>query len=1265
MTVFESTAADIARLSPKDLGQLVRRLCEAELAALGYPRSAVTAGGHPLAADGGVDVRVEVQPAEFHSDFLPAPLVLFQVKQESRAFGPARIRKEIAPRGSFRPALGEAARRGGAYIIVSGKETLTDLTLNVRRQAMRDVLTAHDVSGLHVDFHDGARVARWVDCYPAVALWLRDRLGTPVFGWRPFGSWSWPEGVDDDEYIPDEKARLSLSTKGKHDALPIIAGIEAIRASIALPGGIVRIVGLSGTGKTRLAQALFDERVGANALPREVALYTDAGTGPQPSAREMLARLIAEQRRHVLVIDNAGADLHRDLADQLRRDAGQISLLTIEFDITADEPEATDVFQLDVASDGVIRNLLECRESSVSATDRETIVRLSDGNACIALALARAVHGTGSFAGLNDRQVFERLFWQRDSRDDALLHAAKVCSLVYSFDGETREGIGAELPALAELAGQTFDELYRHAATLLRRGLMQRRGRWRAVLPQALSLRLAAWALEELHPDLLCLSFGQRAPKRLLRSFARQLGFLHTSATARAISGRWLRPDGLVVQACLRDEPMAFEILAHLAPVDPAAALRAIECLVERAIADNSPPSWFVERGRLVTLLRHLAYMTEMFPRAVQALARIALTERESDTSRIATDAFCSLFRRRFSGTCAQPEQRSEVLNFLIRSDHPASVRLGVAGIIAMLDFGPLTSSFDPAFGAHRRDHGYGPRTHDEFVRWCRVGLGLVREAARKGCEQAAALGQSVATTMRRFAALPTLHADFRETAESIGGSAVARSAWLNLCRSRADEQAGGANAQRAILSELEGLLRPVALIDRIRAFVGCYSDVISFVLMPDDADDDWGLRLARVETEMRSLGNALASDDEALRILARELVTGTLPQAVPLGVGLAEGTWEFSRRWDQFCAAFSRAPASERNPSILAGFLKGASRRDPHWVERALDDASNDPTLVGVFVFLQIQVLSCAGALRRLQEALLSSQVPASELPRLVYAGLHRAFDDDQLASIIDVLLTRPDGSPTALGIVEMRLLEQGRDPPVGRLIEASCQALMRYDFGTESSSIGVTASRVATMVLESGRTDVAAALCRNFIAWARGNSTWMFARNDILEAVFRHAPKAALTELLLRSAEGCTLLAVAKGSDSWTPVVALPVEAGLGWAAQEPSRFATLAQVVPLFLVDGLEKASGLNPLAVGLIRSAPNKHEILNAFLGDLHISGGLVNEVPLEIARRRDLLRSLADGKDAVVADWLREADRTLESQVAHWTDWAHERDERFE
>ena len=68
----------------------------------------------------------------------------------------------------------------------------------------------------------------------------------------------------------------------------------------------------------------------------------------------------------------------------------------------------------------------------------------------------------------------------------------KACSLVYSFNGEDVHG---ELERLAALAVVSPNLLYRHVVTLESRGLVQRRDVWRAVLPPAISNRLAADAL--------------------------------------------------------------------------------------------------------------------------------------------------------------------------------------------------------------------------------------------------------------------------------------------------------------------------------------------------------------------------------------------------------------------------------------------------------------------------------------------------------------------------------------------------------------------------------------------------------------------------------------------------------------------------------------------------------------------------------------------------------------------------------------------------
>jgi len=69
---------------------------------------------------------------------------------------------------------------------------------------------------------------------------------------------------------------------------------------------------------------------------------------------------------------------------------------------------------------------------------------------------------------------------------------------VYSFEGETIADDDAELPILASLARRSPDEVFQALAELKRRVLLQHRGPWRAVLPQAIANRLAATALENI-----------------------------------------------------------------------------------------------------------------------------------------------------------------------------------------------------------------------------------------------------------------------------------------------------------------------------------------------------------------------------------------------------------------------------------------------------------------------------------------------------------------------------------------------------------------------------------------------------------------------------------------------------------------------------------------------------------------------------------------------------------------------------------------------
>ena len=56
MSPLDLTPQDLLKLSDAELREMIRRLCEAELASQNLPTSAVLAGGAQEAVDGGLDV---------------------------------------------------------------------------------------------------------------------------------------------------------------------------------------------------------------------------------------------------------------------------------------------------------------------------------------------------------------------------------------------------------------------------------------------------------------------------------------------------------------------------------------------------------------------------------------------------------------------------------------------------------------------------------------------------------------------------------------------------------------------------------------------------------------------------------------------------------------------------------------------------------------------------------------------------------------------------------------------------------------------------------------------------------------------------------------------------------------------------------------------------------------------------------------------------------------------------------------------------------
>src|SRR3984885_324879 len=494
--MFDITGEDILLLNDEDLRELIGRLCEAEVQKMNLSPLAVTYGGNQNAKDGGIDVRVTLPVQPVPGCAIVRSHTGFQSKAEDMPRG--SITDEMKPGGNVRASIVELANLGGSYIIVSSKGSVSDSSLNDRLTAMTDAVSdLPNAASLHLAFYDRNRLATWVRDNSGLASWAREKIGRALSGWRPYGDWP-VSNEGETTYLVDEKLRIQgPETQGQGDSA--LAGIEQIRTRLTQPKGIVRLVGLSGTGKTRLAQALFDRRIGEGGLAPSLAIYTNLSDDPSPQPIALASNLIAEQKRYIMVVDNCPPELHGRLSALCRAANSTLSLLTIEYDVRDDQPEGTEVFELQPASDDLIEKLLQRRVPDLSQVNSRSVAKFASGNARVAIALASTIDIGETVAELRDHEVFQRLFRQRRSESESLLQTAQACSLVYSFQGEdTSEGETAELWMLADLFDRDVRSIHPYLVELQPRDLLQRRGSWRALLPHAIANRLAVLALGDI-----------------------------------------------------------------------------------------------------------------------------------------------------------------------------------------------------------------------------------------------------------------------------------------------------------------------------------------------------------------------------------------------------------------------------------------------------------------------------------------------------------------------------------------------------------------------------------------------------------------------------------------------------------------------------------------------------------------------------------------------------------------------------------------------
>jgi hypothetical protein len=1263
--MFDITPDDIIQLNDIDLRELVGRLCEAELSSRQLSPSAVTWGGNQTAADGGLDVRVALPTGVSVEGFVPRPSAGFQVKKPDMPR--AKIIAEMRPEGTIRSVIQELADEAGAYVIISSTGSTADSALRNRQNAMREALDGvGNADQLHTDFYDRTRLATWVRRHPGLITWVKEKVGRALVGWRPYGPWTGgAEGVDA-EYLLDDKLRLHLGRHLDAPAQSVADAIDELREELSRPGKIVRLVGLSGVGKTRLAQALFDARIGTSSLPASLAVYTNLSDNPDPQPTGLASDLIANRTRAILIVDNCPPDLHRRLSDLCSGPTRTVSVLTVEYDVRDDQPEGTQVVTLDTSSPELIEMLVRRRYPHLSQVDARTIAEASGGNARIAIALAETVESSDTIAGLSNEELFQRLFRQRQDSNDALLLAAQACSLVYSFQGEALDGEDAELPRLASLVGQVPTETYRHVGELLRRDLVQQRGVWRAVLPHAIANRLAARALEDTPYDIISQQLVDGGTERLARSFSRRLSFLHDHPKAIAIVERWLAPDGLLGDlAALNDLGRA--MFENVAPVLPKAALATLE----RA-GGSSPDVATTVWQRHLSLLRSLAYDPPLFERSVQMLAQASTQSTDEREAKQASDTFVSLFTIYLSGTHASIEQRLGVLERLLRSCEAKARALGLAALDKVLEATHFTSVYRFEFGARSRDFGYQPRSDADVTRWYGTALTLIERLTLTEGVLKPKLRDLLARNFRGLWTLAHMHGELERLSLRFAADGFWREGWV-ACRQTMHFDGDRLPPEAASrLSALEADLRPSNLPERVRAVV--LGDRSGGLDLEMDVDGDPMSATERLEAIARELGSAVAIDEEVFAELLPDLLRGG-NRAWAFGRGLASASPDPRATWARLVEGLERTDPEQRNVQTLRGFLAELWEKDRDLAQDLLDSAIDQPALVTFLPVLHSAVSLDERSVDRLKRALNARKVPVWMYRHLAFGRTTDHLQGGALKDLVLLIADQSDGFDVALEILYMRLYSDcsAKREHEPKLLEAGRELLRRVTFrkGKQREDYqlaGVVKASLAAPDSGPVAAEVAVRLKQAVAAY----ETSSLDNDDLLTALLEAQPTVVLDALFEgneRDQQAGIDVFEHLGAHRGNPADSISCDALIAWCDGDRERRYPLAASIITFA--HRPEASGpqvWSEQAKALLASAPDPRSVLALLIERFRPMSWSGSRAALMEANAR-LLDSLESLLPSGLMQFLNEAKAKFAEEVARERQWetGHDRarDERFE
>lgn len=955
----EVSHEDIQRLRDIDLTDLVRRLIALEcdengLAAYQHVNLKINI------PDGGEDGRVFWHEGPTHTLHLPSRLCIFQIKA---SIGPTAAGQEVLTgEGRVKPRIERTLNARGAYVLVCGKALEQD-GIDDRIDFIGDALLTAGVAPQlgQIQVIDANQLRDWANKYVAAIAFVLSKAGRLP----PAGTETWEEISEHENYASTYSRGDSQRDEAETAVREFLVGAEKV----------ARVHGLAGLGKTRLV--IEASRPTLQHPKLKGVLFVDAAL-----LREQVVIFARQCRQNgcsgILIVDNCDEDTHSALTREARHPTSRLRMLTIGNE--APPPlEKIPTIELAPVNAAVIEAQINAICPGLPQQDVEFITQnLAEGFPQMAVLLAQA--RLGEVTDIRDilrADLVARLVGLDADVDSEPLRTLRLCSIFTRLGFEIDRSNDYKQMALFErLSPERFFE---HVQGFLKRGIINKTGRFIEVRPKPLAWRLAADWWARCSPDKVQRLLDCGLSEDLSNSLCERVRMLDGVPDIVDLVARLCQPAAPFGRAELLNTELGSRLFRAFSEVNPSACARAVSSAFHPLPVEVLKLEVGSGRRNLVWALERLAFWAETFPQAARTLFKFALAENES-WSNNATGVLASLYSPLLSGTQAPPSLRIDVLIDGLAEYQDQAIPLVLQCCSTALKSSHFSRTAGPEQqGARPPQRDWRPKIWQElFDYWDRIAELLMHffESETHGAKAVTVAAQNIRGLFvaGRLELLSRVLAAIRACPSESWPAAVDA---LSTIR-RHDLKNAPVEAGKFVEDWVQRLT-PQGLRERL---------LIEISQPPWDHEEDSKGIFVDVSAD-RAI--ALARDMRELRELQSTidvLLFGQQRQTYVFARELGATSSQICRLFAAAANAYRRRPVGDWNFSFFAGLAEGAARRtDLATVVRSvISHLSHRRELVGLLIPTCIAVGLTAERLKDIQRAIDDGLIQSQAVSALGY---------------------------------------------------------------------------------------------------------------------------------------------------------------------------------------------------------------------------------------------------------------------------------------